>query len=108
MYVCAYLAGFPLFILLFEAVKDDGQHNRRPRQHVIDHFNALLAIVDLLDDSLGDGVALTTKSWGKPKIGSLCVGHDAELLNKGFHKLDCASAGFDVVVIVVAILFDAV
>lgn len=68
----------------------------------------MLPIVDLLDHALVDGLALATKPRRQLERSTLRLRHDCELLDNRLDELDSPRASLNVMVIVVAILLDAV
>jgi hypothetical protein len=80
----------------------------RSVEHFTDDSPSALSVVYFLDHSLINSFTLSAKTWWKFEGRSFRLGHHQELLNNRFNELNCASASFDMVVIVMSIFFNAV
>ena len=103
----SYLTRFPLFTLLLETEKNDGQNMGWSLEHLLDDLLPALSVVDLFDHPLVDGLALSAKARRKLERGALGFRHNEELLHNRLDKLNRPRARLNVVVIVMSVLFNA-
>jgi hypothetical protein len=68
----------------------------------------LLTTIELHDDTLVNGLALSAKAGRKLEGKLLLLRQATQGLSKRLEQLNCAAACFDVVVVVVALLLNAV
>ena len=80
----------------------------RPLKHFTNNLFATLAVVDLLDNTLVNGLTLTSETRGQLESGPLNLRHDQKLLNDGFDQLDSTCTSLDMMVVVMPILLDTV
>lgn len=95
----------PFLILLLHTSQKHGDDIERMSIHVVDDIDTALS-VDLLADALEDGSALASKSRRHMERLPFSWGHCKHLLSNGLEKLDALEVGFDVEVVVMALLFD--
>ena len=80
----------------------------RPLKHLPNDFLTALAIINLLDDPLVNGLTLASKTRRQLERRPLSFRHDKKLLHNRFNQLDRTRTSLDMMIIVMTIFLDTV
>ena len=86
-------------------MQQNWHHAPGHREQLFDYVLSPITAVNLHDDALVDGLALTSKTRREHKVGAILLLHGEQLICDRFQLLDGATASLNVEVIVVALLF---
>jgi hypothetical protein len=101
-----YLSKSPLLILLLQTGHDDGHDREGVLEHLIGYFPTLLCSVNLLQDPLVDGRALSAKPGRHLEAWSLGGRQCQHLLRNRLQKLNALLVRLDIEVVVVTFFLD--